>query len=197
MREQKKRINIEFPLVLYFFLLTTCVLIKFHSLSFHLQMEFPVHFPNYTCTMIFFSACKFFNSSTFQHDLIPFACFLSLFFSFTVRPLSVKIMKDLKFMSTKQKYDLKCEVRGSRPAAKISWWLGSTLLTNTSEMVIYLMNIFLFSCVVMQSCGELFFIGSDEARGLTRPAISIRVVSEAQKFGPVPIIFNLRNHVIN
>lgn len=66
-----------------------------------------------------------------------------------MRPLSVKIMKDLKFMSTKQKYDLKCEVRGSRPAPKISWWLGSTQLTNTSEMVIYQMNKFLCNFAVM------------------------------------------------
>lgn len=50
-------------------------------------------------------------------------------------------------MSTKQKYDLKCEVKGSRPAPRISWWLGSTQLTNTSEMVIYQMKNY-FCCHV-------------------------------------------------
>ncbi|KAL7017506.1 hypothetical protein ACKWTF_010402 [Chironomus riparius] len=60
----------------------------------------------------------------------------SVMIDLNLRPLSVKIMKDLKFMSTKQKYNLKCEVRGSRPAPKISWWLGSTMLTNTSEMML-------------------------------------------------------------
>jgi hypothetical protein len=62
-------------------------------------------------------------------------------------------MKDLKFMSTKQKYDLKCEVKGSRPAPKISWWLGSTQLTNTSEMVIC--QIELYFCKNVGICGDL------------------------------------------
>lgn len=52
-----------------------------------------------------------------------------------VRPLTVKIIQDLKFMSTKQSYDLRCEVRGSRPAPRISWWLGSSKLTDTKESV--------------------------------------------------------------
>lgn len=54
---------------------------------------------------------------------------------FPVRPLSVKIVQNLKFMSTKQTYELRCEVRGSRPSPKISWWLGSTELTDTKESV--------------------------------------------------------------
>lgn len=60
---------------------------------------------------------------------------LSLHPHHAVRPLTVKIIQDLKFMSTKQSYDLKCEVRGSRPAPKISWWLGSLQLTATKETV--------------------------------------------------------------
>lgn len=59
---------------------------------------------------------------------------------FTVRPLTVKIIQDLKFMSTKQSYDLKCEVRGSRPAPKIGWWLGSMQLTATKESVSIIMS---------------------------------------------------------
>jgi hypothetical protein len=53
----------------------------------------------------------------------------------TVRPLTVKIKQDLKFMSTKQSYDLLCEVRGSRPAPRVSWWLGSVQLTASKETV--------------------------------------------------------------
>lgn len=66
---------------------------------------------------------------------------LSVYFSLlsfhicAVRPLTVKIIQDLKFMSTKQSYDLRCEVRGSRPAPRISWWLGSSKLTDTKESV--------------------------------------------------------------
>lgn len=56
-----------------------------------------------------------------SHSLLILCYSLAL----AVRPLTVKIIQDLKFMSTKQSYDLRCEVRGSRPAAKISWWLGS------------------------------------------------------------------------
>jgi CD80-like C2-set immunoglobulin domain len=52
-----------------------------------------------------------------------------------VRPLTVKIIQDLKFMSTKQSYDLRCEVRGSRPAPRVSWWLGSLQLTASKETV--------------------------------------------------------------
>lgn len=61
--------------------------------------------------------------------------FISSLKNTAVRPLSVKIVQNLKFMSTKQTYELRCEVRGSRPPPKISWWLGSTELTETKESV--------------------------------------------------------------
>ncbi|CRL07921.1 CLUMA_CG020866, isoform A, partial [Clunio marinus] len=57
----------------------------------------------------------------------------SVMIDLNLRPLTVKIIKDLKFMSTKQLYDLRCEVRGSRPAPQISWWLGSEKLTAAKE----------------------------------------------------------------
>lgn len=59
---------------------------------------------------------------------------------FTVRPLTVKIKQDLKFMSTKQSYDLLCEVRGSRPAPRVSWWLGSVQLSASKETVCSVTN---------------------------------------------------------
>jgi hypothetical protein len=68
-----------------------------------------------------------------------------------VRPLSVRIIQDLKFMSTKQNYDLRCEVRGSRPAAKISWWLGSMQLTNTTEAVQYHNNVCVCVCAAVNA----------------------------------------------
>ncbi|CAO1439809.1 unnamed protein product [Diamesa tonsa] len=57
----------------------------------------------------------------------------SVMIDLNLRPLSVKIVQDLKFMSTRQTYDLKCEVRGSRPEPTITWWLGSTQMTTTKE----------------------------------------------------------------
>lgn len=101
-----------------------------HSFRFNL-VTFSCHFsPNSTSLMD--TQLK----SDMDTNLINF--FLSLFtllVSFAVRPLTVKIIQDLKFMSTKQSYDLRCEVRGSRPAPRVSWWLGSLQLTATKETV--------------------------------------------------------------
>lgn len=65
-------------------------------------------------------------------------------FLFSVRPLSVKLNQDNKFLSTNHSYNLNCEVIGSRPAPTITWWKGSTQMRLTKEYVsqIYLIGDF-------------------------------------------------------
>ncbi|CRK91522.1 CLUMA_CG005183, isoform A [Clunio marinus] len=50
-----------------------------------------------------------------------------------LRPLTIKLDQDVKYLSANHSYDLKCEVTGSRPAPLISWWKGSTQLRTTRE----------------------------------------------------------------
>ncbi|KAG5672457.1 hypothetical protein PVAND_002584 [Polypedilum vanderplanki] len=50
-----------------------------------------------------------------------------------LRPLTIRLDQDVKYLSTNHTYDLKCEVTGSRPAPMISWWKGSTQLRTTRE----------------------------------------------------------------
>lgn len=52
-----------------------------------------------------------------------------------VRPLTIRLDQDVKYLSANHSYDLKCEVTGSRPAPLISWWKGSTQLRTTREWV--------------------------------------------------------------
>jgi CD80-like C2-set immunoglobulin domain len=56
-------------------------------------------------------------------------------FSSTVRPLTIVLDKDIKYLSTNHSYELRCEVTGARPTPSISWWKGSTQLRNTKEWV--------------------------------------------------------------
>ena len=49
--------------------------------------------------------------------------------SVTVRPLSVAILGSSKSsLEAGRSYDLTCRAYGSRPPAKLSWWLGDTRL---------------------------------------------------------------------
>ncbi|KAL7016960.1 hypothetical protein ACKWTF_010208 [Chironomus riparius] len=50
-----------------------------------------------------------------------------------LRPLTIRLDQDVKYLSTNHSYDLKCEVTGSRPAPLISWWKGSSQLRTTKE----------------------------------------------------------------
>lgn len=54
---------------------------------------------------------------------------------FPVRPLTIKLNQDIKFLSTNHSYDLKCEVVGARPTPTITWWKGSTQMRTTREWV--------------------------------------------------------------
>lgn len=53
----------------------------------------------------------------------------------SVRPLTIRLDQDVKYLSANHSYDLKCEVTGSRPAPHISWWKGSSQLRTTREWV--------------------------------------------------------------
>ncbi|CAO1440615.1 unnamed protein product [Diamesa serratosioi] len=50
-----------------------------------------------------------------------------------LRPLTIKLNQDIKFLSTNHSYDLKCEVVGARPTPTITWWKGSTQMRTTRE----------------------------------------------------------------
>jgi hypothetical protein len=111
-----------------------------HNLISHRRRMIDIHFISLilTWTLIKLNLFSMFCNLHFNVMLsivMSSVCFCCKLTKITVRPLTVKILKDLKFMSTKSTYNLKCEVRGSRPAAKISWWLGSQQLTDTKEMV--------------------------------------------------------------
>ncbi|XP_045528206.1 hemicentin-1-like [Pieris brassicae] len=42
-----------------------------------------------------------------------------------LRPLSVQIVKKQEQLSANRRYEIECIVTGSRPAAEITWWIGS------------------------------------------------------------------------
>lgn len=52
-----------------------------------------------------------------------------------VRPLWVKMDGKNKPLSAGRDYELLCEVVGSRPPPKITWWKGSERLTSSTDKV--------------------------------------------------------------
>lgn len=48
----------------------------------------------------------------------------------TVRPLTVEILFNNQPLSADRRYEIECQAIGSRPPAKISWWLGDIELPN-------------------------------------------------------------------
>lgn len=43
----------------------------------------------------------------------------------TVRPMKVEILTSNQPLSADRKYELPCQAYGSRPPAKITWWMDS------------------------------------------------------------------------
>lgn len=70
-----------------------------------------------------------------QYATFWFTIIRSLYKLFPVRPLTIKLNQDIKFLSTNHSYDLKCEVVGARPTPTITWWKGSTQMRTTREWV--------------------------------------------------------------
>lgn len=46
-------------------------------------------------------------------------------FVFTVKPVAVHILNKKKYVTADTPYDVECKSSGSRPAAAMSWWLGT------------------------------------------------------------------------
>lgn len=53
----------------------------------------------------------------------------------SVKPLSVKLLTPYKPLSAGRTYELECQVTGARPEPLITWWKGSTKMTDTRETV--------------------------------------------------------------
>lgn len=54
---------------------------------------------------------------------------------FSVRPLSVEIMFPNQPLSSERGYEVDCEAVGSRPPAKITWWMDGVELKSHSQKV--------------------------------------------------------------
>lgn len=54
---------------------------------------------------------------------------------FAVRPLSVEILFSNQPLSSDRNYQIECEAIGSRPPAKITWWMGGIELTGHTQKV--------------------------------------------------------------
>lgn len=52
-----------------------------------------------------------------------------------VRPLLVEISFNNQPMSADRKYEIDCQAIGSRPPAKITWWMGNLELHGHSQKV--------------------------------------------------------------
>lgn len=54
-----------------------------------------------------------------------------------MRPLDVMISSPNQPLSSDRPYEILCEAVGSRPPAKITWWLGQQELFTHQQKVIY------------------------------------------------------------
>lgn len=50
-----------------------------------------------------------------------------------MKPVEARITSARRTLSAGRRSELECVATGSRPAARITWWLGTTQLSNTSE----------------------------------------------------------------
>lgn len=54
---------------------------------------------------------------------------------FLVRPLSVELLFGVQPLSADRKYEIQCQAIGSRPPAKITWWMGGLELLGHTQKV--------------------------------------------------------------
>lgn len=54
-------------------------------------------------------------------------------FNLSVKPIEARITSLRRTLSAGRRAELECTSAGSRPAARISWWIGTTQLANTTE----------------------------------------------------------------
>lgn len=73
--------------------------------------------------------------SSLQTKKKSFFCAAVYGFFFAVRPLSVEILFNNQPLSSDRNYQIECEAVGSRPPAKITWWMGGIELTGHTQKV--------------------------------------------------------------
>lgn len=110
-----------------------------------------------------FFFCLPLSFSLITSDFFLFLSFPLKFFSHpshdTVRPLDVRITSEKRPLSAGHKVQLTCRSSGSRPAAVITWWLGSKrILHHISDQVSESLNV---------TTSILHFVPSSEENGQT------------------------------
>lgn len=106
--------------------------------------------------LIYFSFASLFDSLSFPLTFFPFSLIPSYD---TVRPLDVRITSERRPLSAGHKVQLTCQSNGSRPAAIITWWLGSKrILHHISDQVSESLNV---------TTSILHFVPSSEENGQT------------------------------
>lgn len=66
--------------------------------------------------------------------------FLPAGFVITVKPLSVDILLNNQPLSADRLYDIECQAIGSKPSARITWWMNGVQLRNFREKVCNLIS---------------------------------------------------------
>lgn len=81
-----------------------------------------------------------------------------------MRPLSVDIIFSNQPLSADRGYDIECMAVGSRPASKITWWMGGIELSGHTQTV-RIQNHQYFLNYVMRGLLEALFINYTTLRG--------------------------------
>lgn len=66
---------------------------------------------------------------------------------FAVRPLLVEITFNNQPMSADRKYEIECQAIGSRPPAKITWWMGNLEMHGHSQKVSDCSDVYILSII--------------------------------------------------
>lgn len=88
---------------------------------------------------------------------------ISLLLLLAVRPLAVEIVNGSSPLSADRRYIVQCQSVGSRPPAKITWWMGGVQLTATNQTV-SVENMYSISCIIHPTCSIIRFTPSNTKR---------------------------------